>query len=139
MTKKGGRLRRRQGKPWTQVNGHVTIANLIASHADALATASSRVTKTSQKKRLRGRLSKPWNQVNGHAVGTESTNLERVRTNFIPRFNYVTWSHVKKIQEPRYVPGGGGTWVFFGWICAGRGSKLAPRSKKISPKTDIPF
>ena len=34
--------------------------------------------------------------MNGHAVGTESTNLERVRTNFIPSFNYVTWPHVKK-------------------------------------------
>ena len=32
--------------------------------------------------------------------------------------------------------GGGGTWVFFGWICAARDSKLAPRSKKVSPKTD---
>ena len=27
------------------------------------------------------------------------------------------------------------TWVFFGWVCAARDSKLAPRSKKkISPK-----
>ena len=26
--------------------------------------------------------------------------------------------------------GGGGTWVFFGWVCAARDSKLAPRSKK---------
>ena len=25
---------------------------------------------------------------------------------------------------------GGGTWVFFGWVCAARDSKLAPRSKK---------
>ena len=30
--------------------------------------------------------------------------------------------------EPRV--GGGGTWVFFGWGCAARDSKLAPRSKK---------
>ena len=36
-------------------------------------------------------------------------------------------------------PGGGGTRVFFGWLCAARDSKLAPRSKKISPKTDTPF
>ena len=55
-------------------------------------------------------------------------------------------------------PGGGDTWVFFGWVCAARESKLAPRSKKnfpknrypvpgqffiprskISPKTDTPF
>ena len=36
-------------------------------------------------------------------------------------------------------PGGGGTWVFFGWVCAARDSKLAPRSKKKSPKIDTPF
>ena len=24
----------------------------------------------------------------------------------------------------------GGTWVFFGWVCAARDSKLAPRSRK---------
>ena len=29
--------------------------------------------------------------------------------------------------------GGGGTWVFFGWVCATRASKLAPRSKKTFP------
>ena len=29
--------------------------------------------------------------------------------------------------------GGGGTWVFFGWICAARDSKLAPRSKNNFP------
>ena len=34
---------------------------------------------------------------------------------------------------------GGGTWVFFGCVCAARDSKLAPRSKKNSPKTDTPF
>ena len=33
----------------------------------------------------------------------------------------------------------GGTWVFFGWVCAARDPKLAPRYKKISPKIDIPF
>ena len=34
-------------------------------------------------------------------------------------------------------PGGGGeggTWVFFGWVCAAQNSKLAPHSKKNSPK-----
>ena len=36
-------------------------------------------------------------------------------------------------------PGGGGTWVFFGWVCAAQDSILAPRSKKISSKIDIPF
>ena len=29
--------------------------------------------------------------------------------------------------------GGGGTWVFFGWVSAARDSKLAPRSKKKFP------
>ena len=29
--------------------------------------------------------------------------------------------------------------VFFGWVCAARDSKLAPRSKKNSPKIDTPF
>ena len=27
----------------------------------------------------------------------------------------------------------GGTWVFFGWVCAARDSKLAPRSKNKFP------
>ena len=27
----------------------------------------------------------------------------------------------------------GGTWLFFGWVCAARDSKLAPRSKKKFP------
>ena len=35
---------------------------------------------------------------------------------------------------------GGGTWVFFEWVCAARDSKLAPRSKKkYSPKIDTPI
>ena len=34
--------------------------------------------------------------------------------------------------------GGGGTWAFFGLVCAARDSKLAPRSR-ICPKTDTPF
>ena len=34
---------------------------------------------------------------------------------------------------------GGGTWVFFRWVCASRDSPLAPRSKKISSKIDTPF
>ena len=28
---------------------------------------------------------------------------------------------------------GGDTWVFFGWVCAARDSKLAPRSRKHFP------
>ena len=39
----------------------------------------------------------------------------------------------------QFCPGGEGTWVFFGWVCVARDSKLAPRSKKISPKIDTPF
>ena len=39
-------------------------------------------------------------------------------------------------QLQRFQNPGGGTWVFFGWVCAARDSKLAPRSKKNSPKTD---
>ena len=34
---------------------------------------------------------------------------------------------------------GGGSWVFLGWVCAARDSKLASRSKKNSPKIDTPF
>ena len=33
---------------------------------------------------------------------------------------------------------GGGTWVFFGWVCASQDSKLAPRSKKEFPLKLIP-
>ena len=32
-------------------------------------------------------------------------------------------------QQGGFLPGGG-TWVFFGWVCAARDFKLAPRSKK---------
>ena len=28
----------------------------------------------------------------------------------------------------------GGTWVFFGWVCAARDSKLTPRSRKNFPQ-----
>ena len=34
---------------------------------------------------------------------------------------------------PRRGGGEGGTWVFFGWVCAARDSKLSPRSKKNFP------
>ena len=36
------------------------------------------------------------------------------------------------VPSPSRSPGGG-TWVFFGWVCAARDSKLAPRSKKNFP------
>ena len=32
-----------------------------------------------------------------------------------------------------FFPQGGGTWVFFGWVCAAQDSKLVPRSKKNVP------
>ena len=34
---------------------------------------------------------------------------------------------------------GGGTCLFFGWICAARDSKLVTRSNKISLKIDTSF
>ena len=34
--------------------------------------------------------------------------------------------------------GGGGTWVFFGWVCAAQDSKLAPRSKNNFPLELMP-
>ena len=40
------------------------------------------------------------------------------------------------MENPR---GGWGTWVFFGWVCAARDSKLTPRFKKNSAKIDTPF
>ena len=36
------------------------------------------------------------------------------------------WSHSQE-------GGGGGTWVFFRWVCAAWDSKLAPHSKKTFP------
>ena len=46
---------------------------------------------------------------------------------------------VPNLGKPLYRARGGGTWVFFGWVCAARDSELAPRSKNISPKIDTPF
>ena len=48
--------------------------------------------------------------------------------------SFVLVSIVERAQETFSVlvpaGGGGGTWVFFGRVCAARDSKLAPRSKK---------
>ena len=33
----------------------------------------------------------------------------------------------------KWVRGTGGTWVSFGWVCAARETKFAPRSKKYFP------
>ena len=41
------------------------------------------------------------------------------------------------VSSPR--PGGGGTWVFFGWVCAAGTPNWHPVLKKVSPKTDTPF
>ena len=35
--------------------------------------------------------------------------------------------------------GVGGTWVFFGWVCAPGSPNWPPVLKKISPKIDTPF
>ena len=48
----------------------------------------------------------------------------------IRREHYVIYS---EIIEAVSIPRGGGTWVFFGWVCAARDSKLAPRSEKNFP------
>ena len=48
---------------------------------------------------------------------------------------------VMREQKPYaawFSPGGGGDWVFFGWVYAARASKLAPRSKKKIPLKLIP-
>ena len=42
-------------------------------------------------------------------------------------------------SEIWYSTPGGGTWAFFGWVCAARDSKLPPRSKTISLTIDTPF
>ena len=42
----------------------------------------------------------------------------------------------RRVDSTGYIRGGGlggGTWVFFGWVCAAQDSKLAPRSKKNFP------
>ena len=41
--------------------------------------------------------------------------------------NFLCLVLIAKLARP---PGGGGTWVFFGWVCAAWHSKLAPRSRK---------
>ena len=49
------------------------------------------------------------------------------------------WSPIRSLIIRVIKPGGGGAWVFFGWVCAARDSKLATRSKKKSPKIDTAF
>ena len=38
-----------------------------------------------------------------------------------------------KAASPAFLSPGEGTWVFFGWVCAARDSKLAPRSRNNFP------
>ena len=54
--------------------------------------------------------------------------------------SWSTWFLVKLefgilvFEEKGKAPGrGGGNWVFYGWVCAARDSKLAPCSKKNFP------
>ena len=41
----------------------------------------------------------------------------------------ITRTQLKVTLHSNYTARGGGTWVYFGWVCAARDSKLAPRSK----------
>ena len=62
--------------------------------------------------------------------------IQHARKSTIQRpFRFLGYSFMLRLRYIR----GGGTWVLFGWVCAARDSKLAPRSKKISPKIDTPF
>ena len=47
------------------------------------------------------------------------------------------YSPPKTRYEPR--GGGGGTWVFFGWVCTAGTPNWHPVLKKNSPEIDIPF
>ena len=47
-------------------------------------------------------------------------------------FWLTVFGEIRLFTVLRYQPGGG-TWVFFGWVCAARDSKLAPRTKKKFP------
>ena len=62
-------------------------------------------------------------------------------TSRLNKIAFILQDFIKMMGLPLKIVGatpGGGTWVFFGWVCAARDSKLAPRSKKISPKIDCP-
>ena len=67
-----------------------------------------------------------------------STRLKRTTSRLsltsLPHFPYWTLFAPKILQKPQ----GGGTWVFFGWVCAARDSKLAPRSRN-GPIVYTPF
>ena len=51
---------------------------------------------------------------------------------------FATSTPLEGLNEGSTPGGRGGTWVFFGRVCAARNSKLAPRSKKKIPLKLIP-
>ena len=60
----------------------------------------------------------------------------------IRRADYDSRCHATSSNKSHPVwlaPGGGGTWVFFGWVCAAWDSRLAPRSKKKFPLNWYPI
>ena len=69
-------------------------------------------------------------------VNKQTTRLASDANNFV---NAKSHARGKPGSARRVLDTRGSTWVFFGWVCAARDSKLAPRSKKNSPKTDTPF
>ena len=56
----------------------------------------------------------------------------RIRAETFPLNHTIPIIGIEGFREPSR----GGTWVFFGWVCAAWDSKVAPRSKNISPKID---
>ena len=64
--------------------------------------------------------------VNVYAYQKRDNNSDTARKGY--KRNPTTDEQFIIISKP-----GEGTWVFFGWVCAARDSKLAPRSKKKFP------
>ena len=78
--------------------------------------------------------------------GSETKFLRFVLLTNVPRM-ILTWPHgmhatshftFANVSKTPYivirtVDPGGDTWIIFGWVCAARDSKLAPRSKKNFP------
>ena len=58
---------------------------------------------------------------------------------YLKVFKYINLLDTEILAHVFTPGGGGGPWVFFGWVCAARDSKLARRSRKNSPKIDTPF
>ena len=72
------------------------------------------------------------------ALNTEyRANLVKTRVNVPITLLHVYWVCLFKLflisQGWEGFTPGGGTWVFFGWVCAARDSKMAPRSGKNFP------